>query len=301
MRLRLFRSRIPSMNLKNTLLIGLILSLSASAQNSPSRAGWPTELRFGVIPLEVSKETKARFAPLVKHLEKTLKMPVKLSIGADYAAVITAMQFGKLELAYFGPGAYVLAADRGIAQAFAMENTLESGTGDFSYIVTKASSKIRTLQDATKASFAFVDPNSTSGYLLPMRHFYVDLKLEPQKFFSQVVFSGSHEASIEGLVEGTFDVAVTSGHEVGVAIRDKEIRGWQDLRVLWKSAAIPTAPLAYRQDLPQSFKTALRDAIVNFKDPSALKVMQLKGFASAQDIDYSGVRELTQFQKTLKK
>ncbi len=287
------------MNKRNIVLISLVLSSNALSQTT-SRAGWPTELRFGVIPLEVSKETSARFAPLLKHLEKALGMPVKLSIGADYSAVITAMEFGKLELAYFGPGAYVLAADRGVAQAFAMEDTLESGTGDRAYIVSKAGGKIKTLEGAKGYSFAFVDPNSTSGYLMPMRHFYADLKVNPQKFFSQVVFSGSHEASIEGLAEGTFDVAVTSGHEVGVAIRDKEIRGWNDLNVLWKSAPIPTSPLAYRKGLPESFKRALERAILSFKDKGALEKMRLKGFAPATDASYNGVRELSRFQKTLK-
>ncbi len=279
-------------------LIGLDL-IGSSTQAAPDRTGWPKELTFGVIPAEASQEISTRFKPLVDHLERKLGIKVKSYLGADYAAVVVGMQSGTVDLAYLGPLSYVLAARQSGAQAFARENTLKTGAGYSSVIVSKASSQIKKLEDARGKSFAFVDPQSASGYLLPMIHFLQDKKFKPEQFFKNVKFGGSHEANIEAVIEGEIDVAATNDREIEIAIRDGEIKSARDLNVLWKSPPIPTAPLAYRKELPASLKAALREAVLGFADKKALERIGLKGFMPATDAEYEPIRKLEALKKSL--
>lgn len=256
------------------------------------RTDWPTELNFGVVPVEDLEETTARFEPLAKHLEQELGMPVNLTIGADFAAVVIAMEFKNLDIAYFSPSAYLQAAEQAGAEAFAREDTARTGSGIHSIIVTLADSGIETFEQAQGKTFAFVDPNSTSGYYAPLNYFYNEAQIQPEVYFSNVVFSGSHESSIEGVAERIYDVAVTSDQEIDIAILDKEISSWDDIKVLWQSELIPSSPLAYHKDLPESFKAALQDAVLSFSDEQVLERWQLKGFVTTTDQDYDPVREL---------
>ncbi|MER3461779.1 MAG: phosphonate ABC transporter substrate-binding protein [Armatimonadota bacterium] len=281
-----------------------ILALAVLSSFTPAQAafrvGWPKELNFGVVPVESAREAEARYRPLAAHLQKVLGIPVKLAVGADYAAVVVAMQFRKLDMAYLSPSAYLEAARRARAEAFACEIIPGVGRGTHSVIVSRAQSGIRTLAHAKGQTFAFVDPQSTTGYLLP-RIYFAHQAVEPDQYFKQVVFSGSHEASIEGVVQGRYAVAATSDQEVEVAIADHEIRGWSDLNVLWKSPILPTSPLAYRRDLPDSLKTAIREAVLSFKDEGALAAMRLKGFALVEDKDYNVVRDLEELHRAGKR
>jgi phosphonate transport system substrate-binding protein len=277
------------MSTKLLLLTIASLFTLASAQD---RTDWPTELNFGVVPVEDLEETTARFEPLAKHLEESLGIPVNLTVGADFAAVVIAMEFGNLDLAYLSPSAYLQAATQAGAEAFAREDLAKTGSGFHSIIVTRSDSGIETLEGARDKTFAFVDPNSTSGYYAPLNYFNTEAQLQPETFFSNVVFSGSHESSIEGVAEGIYDVAVTSDQEIDIAILDKEISSWDDINVLWQSELIPSSPLAYRKDLPESFKAALQEAVLSFSDQAVLERWGLKGFVPTTDADYNMVREL---------
>jgi phosphonate transport system substrate-binding protein len=274
-----------ALSLTATVSVGMISSAA------PDRAGWPKELSFGIIPAENSNEMGQRFKPLIAHIEKRLGLPVKAYFGPDQAAVVVGMQGQKIDLAYLEPLSYVQAARMGGAEAFAKENTIKTGLGFSSLIVSRADSKIKTLADAKGKSFAFVDPASVSGYLLPMMHFEQVLNIKPTAYFKAVRFGGSHEANIEAVIEGEVQVAATS---------DGEIKSERDLNVLWKSDPIPTSPIAYRKALPESLKAAIREAVLGFNDAKSLARVGLKGFAPAKDTDYDVIRKLEEFRKSLK-
>lgn len=95
--------------------------ITNSLSSVPDRTGWASTLTFGIIPAEASLESRERFEPLIDHLEKKLGLKIKPYFGPDYLAVIVGMASQKLDFAYMGPLAYVQAAQRGGAVAFAKE------------------------------------------------------------------------------------------------------------------------------------------------------------------------------------
>ncbi len=72
----------------------------------------------------------------MKYLERELGIPVELFVGTDYTAVIEAMRAKKLELAYYRPFGYIMAAERANAEAIAADATEKGLSTYHSYIIT---------------------------------------------------------------------------------------------------------------------------------------------------------------------
>ncbi|HRR42119.1 MAG TPA: phosphate/phosphite/phosphonate ABC transporter substrate-binding protein, partial [Syntrophales bacterium] len=186
--------------MKRTIAVAAALAFSLIAVTSPAfatpPADWPKKLVLGSIPTDSSANITERFDNLVKYLEKKLGVPVEVKVATDYAGVITGMQFKHIDLAYFGPKSYVEAAARANAEAFVIEVGKDGTQGYHGLIITKKGSGLKSMADLKGRVWAFVDPNSTSGTLVPMVHFLNELKIDPEKYFSKVIYSGSHEASM---------------------------------------------------------------------------------------------------------
>jgi phosphonate transport system substrate-binding protein len=285
--------------MRKSLMLSVTLLAVSSTALAQDRAGWPKTLTFGIIPTEGSAATLARWQPFFDYLGKTLGLEVKPQVGADYTAVIIAMQNKQLDVAYFGPKSYVTAVEQAGAEAMVKDNTVKGGLGYHSIIISKATSPIKTLEQAKGKNFAFVDPQSTSGYLVPLTHFVYTLKTKPDAYFSKVIFAGSHENAILAVLNGTVDVAATNDADLANAI-DKGAVKASDFNVLYTSATIPNGPTAVRGDLPASLKTAIKTAMLNFKDPKGLDALNLKGWVSASDKDYDPIRQANAVQKIAK-
>lgn len=287
--------------MRKLVLSALALTLlgTATAQNQ-NRTGWPKEITLGIIPTEGSSGTQERFAPLIAHLEKTLGVKVKSYLGADYAAVILAMQNKKIDFAYFGPKSYVEASERAGAEVLVRENAIKGGTGYKSLIIVKASSPAKKISDLKGGDFAFVEPNSTSGYLVPRSHFLLDMKVKPEDYFKRVIFAGTHENVIMGVRNGTIPAGATNDLDLARAIEGGAVKQ-SDLKVLWTSDTIPASVYAARKDLPATLKQAMRNAFLSFKDPKGLEVMQLRGYVPGKDSDYNSIRKLNEAAKAASK
>lgn len=282
---------------KGIVTLALSLALPVAAMAAPP-ADWPKELKLGLIPTESSDNITERFDNLVQHLQKELELPVTTQVASDYAGVITAMQFKHIDLAYFGPKSYVEAAERAGAEALVMEVSEDGSKGYHGVIITKKDSPIKTMEDAKGKVWAFTDPNSTSGTLVPTVYFVKEMQIDPEKYFSKVIYSGSHEASILAIKGGKIDIASTNDLDLARG----NGKGWdteKDFQILWTSPLIPGSPMACRKDLPESLKTAMKEAFLSYKDQEGLKMLKLQGYVATDDATYNPIREQIEVKKQL--
>ncbi len=281
-----------------------ISALGLGIQNvaAQDRSGWPNELVYATVPTEASKDATQRYAPLVAHLEKTLGLKVKFQNGADYTAVILAQKAKQVDLADYGANSYLDAVEQseGNVEALVITNNIKGGASYKSLIMTKADSAIKTIADIKGKTFSFVDPESTSGYLIPLVYFLKDLKVKPDEYFSKVIFAGSHENSILSIAGGKVDAGASNDQSLQTAI-DKGVIKASDVRTLWTSKPIPNGPTAVRKDLPASLRKAIKDAYLSFKDPKGLDAFNIKGYISVDDKDFDPIREAREIKKQLKK
>lgn len=286
------------MNLRKKIL-GAVLSLGLiSSVSLAMEKDWPKELRFGVIPVAGSSSMEENFGTLTNYLTKTLGVKVKMQLAGDYTGIITGMEHKHIDFAYFGPKSYVEAAKRANAEAVAVEVDAESGLPGYKgIIISKKGSGLKSLEDIKGKKWAFTSSQSTSGTLVPTVMFSKK-GIDPQKYFSNVLYSGGHEASILSVKAGKVDAASTNNLDFNRGLG----KHWkkEDFNILWTSDLIPGAPIAVRKDLPKSLKLAIKKAFLNYKDPKGLEKLKNKGFIDGDDKVYNSVRELIILKKKLK-
>jgi phosphonate transport system substrate-binding protein len=281
-------------------LLALVAGVASTAVAAPP-ADWPTKIRFGVVPTEGGADTTRRFEPLGELLSRELGVPVEVVSASTYQGVITAMANEQVEFAWFGPKSYLEAARRADAEALLIELNADGERGYRCIFIVPAGSAIRSLDDARGRKFAFTDPNSTSGRLIPAMILLETTKVAPERYFGSVTHSGSHGTSILQTAAGELEIAVTNDLDLRRMIQKGAVRE-SDLRIIHTSELIPGAPIAVRRKLPETLKQAFVAAMKKVNgDPKMLEILQNGGFATVRDEEYDILRAADEFVKEQEK
>jgi phosphonate transport system substrate-binding protein len=259
-------------------------------------------VRFGLIPSEDADKLIADSQPFIAALEKNIGMKVKPFVAIDYSAVIEALKSDKLEIAFLGPNAYVLAKDKVKAQIEPVGRGVMELTGTSAYkalIITHPNKPISNIADLKGKTFALVDPASTSGNLVP-RYVFANHGITPEKDFKSVYYSGTHQASLIAVKEGKVDAAAIADEVYNLAIAKGQIKP-TDLKVVFESEPIPGSPFVVRTNLPKDLQEKLRAGFMALKDVGFGKLGVVKSMDAATDSDYNVIRELEGFKDKLKR
>ena len=283
------------------LLSCLILLLSACGSTSSTSTGSTTtsscahpvslsQLNLGVIPADSTISVQDATKPFSDALSKQICKPVHLFVGTNYTSIITAMTSKQADVAVFGPLSYVLAADKGNADAILRELAPADGADHYySYIITTPKTGIKTLADLKGKTFSFTDPASTSGNLVP-RYTLKNNGLDPDKDL-KATYVGSHNLSLNAVLSGKVDAGAVASDTFDNLLKQGKFKA-SDIVIVAKSDPIPEGPVAVRKDMSQSDKEALQAAFLAIKDPAALKSLSTGGFIKDQDSSYDSIRTL---------
>jgi phosphonate transport system substrate-binding protein len=282
-------------------MVAVLAMVGAAGATDPS---WPKEVTFGLLSTENAAEITRRWAPILAQLEKDLGVKVKSVTATDYRGTIEALKFKKAELGHLGPKSYVEASTNNYAnvEPIAQLQLANGSLGYRSCLIVHADSDIFSPEDMAGKTFAFNDPNSTSGYLVPSAFFMMELGVDPKKHFSKVTFSGSHEASILAVSAKKVEIASTNLPDLQQLTRENKVpRG--ALRVIWVSKLIPNDPIVVRKDLPASFRSAVQESLTTMRarNPEAFKEIGawVGSFVAADDGKYQVIRDLNETAKKL--
>lgn len=283
------------------LILLCFMSLFFAFQAWAAPQDWPEVIRFGIVP-SLGEGAETYYTPLISYLTKQLGIEVKPMISKDYEGIISGMVYKQIDFAYFGPKSYVEAGERCSLEALVLELNKEGEAGYYGLIISRKGSDTDSFEKAKGRTFAFTDPNSTSGYLVPSVMFARDLAIDPKTYFKKVIFSGSHKDSVLGVKNGTIEVAATNTLDLYRMEKNGEVSR-NDFNILQKSELIPGSPICARTELPQSLKDAFQKAMIEFgaEDTSVLEKMQFGGYIKTDDKIYSIIRDLNRFKKELGK
>ncbi|MEO1617249.1 MAG: phosphonate ABC transporter substrate-binding protein [Planctomycetota bacterium] len=224
------------------------------------------EISFGIIATESTVGLRREFDPFLQDMSESLGLPVKSYFASDYAGVIEAMRFGKVDLGWFGNKSAIEAADRAGGEVFAQTVPASGQRGYWSTIIVHVDSPYQSieslLKDADDLSFGNGDPHSTSGFLFPSYFLWRERGIDPRKTFKSVVNS-NHETNALSVVNRHVDFA-TCSTEVLEQIQNERPDTFRKLRVIWKSPLIPADPFVWRKDLPVDLKQRIRKFIFDY-------------------------------------
>jgi phosphonate transport system substrate-binding protein len=259
---------------------------------------------FGILSTESQANLKPKVQPLIVAMEAKLGRRINAFYATDYAALIEAMGAGQLQLAWYGGKSYIEAEKRANAQAFARVINAD-GTKDYvAYLITNKDNPILAdidistgngdqyvIQNASRLTFAFNDPESTSGYLVPMYYIFAENNVDPTRVFKEIIFAGSHEATALAIANNQVDIATNNSENMAL-LQQSSPADFNKIQVIWTSPKIPKDPLAYRKDLPDCLKQQLKTFFYEYKDAAILKPLGWSGFEPAEDQDWNAIREL---------
>lgn len=276
-----------------------VLASSATAQDL-------TGFNIGILGGENAQDRMTNLECFRVMVEAELGVPVKLFTPADYDGVIQGLLGGSLDFAWLGASAYakVYLTNPEAVDVILTKQNLDGTTGYYSIGFARADSGITSMDDAKGKTFAFADPNSASGYLIPgaeLRETYGTL----EDYFGTVKMSGGHEQSIVGVANGDFDAAVAWADGLGNwedgfssgAFRKAADSGLVDMTTLveiWRSKLIPEGPMVVRSTLPQDAKDkmyAMLDTMWETDPECAYNVAagEAKDFVPVKHEDYLGI------------
>lgn len=168
-------------------------------------------LTLAVSPYLPADTLRAAFEPIARHVSRRIGRPIELIIPDSYNATLDLVMAGAVELAYLTPVVYIQARTRNPHLRLLVSDVWEGLDFYTGYIVVRGEDDIDTLTDLRGRRFGYVDPESTSGYLLP-RRFLRQAGIDPDAFFSEVRFAGDHLSALRLLLDGEVDaIAIASG------------------------------------------------------------------------------------------
>ena len=281
----------------------LAISLPVAFTISPAAAAGPDGLaeagvlKVGIIPAEDARAVVRQSKEVMDQISKAMNMKTEIFVGSDYNATIEALRSNKVDVALMGAFGYVLATTQAPVEAFAVTVTKASNSPDYhSIIIARKDENDLTSLDSLKGhTFAFVDPSSTSGSLMP-KAAMMDNHIVPESDLKKVIYSGGHDASIIAVAEGKVDAASVADRIYAIACNKKAV-DCSKLKVIWTSPSIPNDPLFYRKAISASMKKKIADAFYGIHDLTFGEMGTVARFAPTNDANYDIVRNIA---KTLK-
>ncbi|NKJ99753.1 phosphonate ABC transporter substrate-binding protein [Rhizobium leguminosarum] len=254
------------------------------------------EFRIGILGGENETDRLRNYACLADHLKQEFGFEkVSLFPAADYDGVIQGLLGGTLDFAELGASGYaaVYIKDSKAVTPILTTQQKDGSTGYYSIGLALKSSGIKSIKDAKGKKLGYADPDSTSGYLVPLTQIPKDTGMPNDKFFASTQFNGGHENNLLAAYDGKVDIAVDDSSGIGDfkdgytsgTFRKEVDKGAVDpnkLVEVWRSPLIPNGPLVVRNALGEEWQTKLAAFF------TALPEKDHKCFAAVEGGDYKG-------------
>ena len=258
------------------------------------------ELNFGIISTEATANLKKIWEPFIAAMSKGTGMKVQAFYASDYAGVIEAMRFNKVQVAWFGNKSAMEAVDRSNGEVFAQSVDKGGNPGYWSHVIVHKDSPFKTLDDVLKCDksldFGIGDPNSTSGFLVPMTFVFSAKNIDPKACF-KTVRGASHEANALAVANRLVHAAANNNENL-IRLAKTAPDKAKEIRVIWTSPLIPSDPLVWRKDLSADAKKKLSDWLFAYgtKDEAEKAILAELGWAPFKKSDDSQLLPIRQME-----
>ena len=235
--------------------------LVADAPTDPSKLKDPSTLVFAYTPVEDPAIYADIWTPFIEHLKTVTGKDVQFFAVQSNSAEVEAMRSGRLHVAGFSTGPTPFAVNLAGVEPFAI---MGADDGQFGYklqVITQADSDIMEVADLKGKRVAHTSPTSNSGNLAP-RALFPALGVVPGEDY-EVVYSGSHDQSILGVVAGDYDAAPVASEVVNRMV-ERGLYDPADVRMIWESDPFPTTSYGLANDLTPELKAKIKEAFFTF-------------------------------------
>ena len=267
--------------------------IAAAAASLLTLSAWAQEINFGIIATDSASAQRERWEPFFRDMEKKTGLKIKSFYAPDYAGVIEAMRFNKVQVAWYGNKAAMEAVDRANGEIFAQLMYADGTFGYHGLLITHRDSPYQSVEDVFRngknINFGIGDPNSTSGFLVPTFYLFAKNNIDHRTAF-KTGRNASHGANIQAVLAKQIDVATNNTEDMGKLETTRPELASQ-IRILWRSPLIPSDPLVWRKDLDPAVRERIRTFVLGYAKNDAAEREILKNI-----YNYAGFRASTNDQ-----
>jgi phosphonate transport system substrate-binding protein len=236
--------------------------------------GTPQEqvLRVAVAAMVSPKETFVYYKELLDYIGKQTGHSVQLIQRRTYEEVNSLFPKGEIDLAFICTGPFAASRERLGFEALA--TPLVRGQPFYqSYLIVPKDSSYQKIEDLKGRVFAFTDPDSNTGAMVP-RFWLAQLGETPESFFSKTIFTYSHDNSILAVAKGLVDAAAVDGHQWEYFERFSPVYT-SKTRVIRKSQPFGSPPLVASDRLRVDVRSKIQELMLSMHtDPDGKRILE---------------------------
>ncbi len=250
-----------------------------------------TTLRFGTTPVFLDDRI-ALLASWQRYLEEKLDRPVQFVQRGSYREIMDLLLGNMVDVAWVCGYPFVLY--EGQLDLVAIPTYQGVPLYQSFLIVPERDTTTSVITDLQGRVFAFSDPLSNSGHLVPQFQLIQAGKRAGQ-FFRRTFFTFAHRKVVEAVQVGLANAGSVDGY-VWDTLQKQQPDATKGVRVAWRSPRFGFPPVVSRASLPADERVAVAQALLGMRDSEAgvqlLQSLNLEGFESGSLKVFDGIREM---------
>jgi phosphonate transport system substrate-binding protein len=250
-------------------------------------------LRVAVAAMISPKETFDLYRQLLAYLGRKLGKDLEFVQRKTYAEIDELLKKGEIDLAFICSGPYVAGREKFGFEPLAIPEV--HGSHFYrSYLIVNKTSPYRRLEELKGHTFAFTDPDSNTGKLVPT-YWLAEMHERPETFFSRIVYTYSHDNSIMAVARNLVDGATVDGL-IWEFYQEKNPIFTSKTRIIKKSEPYGIPPLVASKNLPAEAKEHIRKILFSMhQDPEGQKILtelMIDRFIPPKEEWYENLRQM---------
>jgi phosphonate transport system substrate-binding protein len=228
-------------------------------------------LRVAVAAMISHKETFIYYRELLDYIGRNSGHSVQLIQRKTYDEVNELFPKGEIDLAFICTGPFAASREKFGFEALATPQVRGQPFYQ-SYLIVPKDSPYERFEDLRGRVFAFTDPDSNTGTMVP-RFWLAEVGETPESFFSKTVFTYSHDNSILAVAKGLVDAAAVDGHQWEYFERFSPAYT-SKTRVIRKSQPVGSPPLVASARLKDGVRSRIQELMLSMHtDPDGKRIL----------------------------
>lgn len=220
-------------------------------------------LNVAVASMISPNESFVHYQALLEYLAAKVGMRINLIQRKTYAEINDLLGTGGIDLAFICSGPYVSGKDRHHFEAIAVPLVRQKKVYR-ALLITHPAAAVNRLEDLKGKFFAFSDPDSNAGYIVP-RFLLAEIGVRPETFFGKTIYTYSHDNSILAVSRSLVDGAFIHEHIWEYYSRQNPAIA-SKVRTIYASEPFGNPPLVASASMPVSLKQRIRELLFSMHD-----------------------------------
>jgi phosphonate transport system substrate-binding protein len=251
------------------------------------------KLRVAVAAIVSPKETLVYYHELLKFIGDRNNLQVDLVQRKTYTEINELLASGDIDLALICSGPYATGKNKfgffPIAQPVVRNSTTYQ-----SYLIVNADSTVNSIEELRGHKFAYTDPESNTGCLVPKYLLHQKGEIA-ERYFNKIIYTYSHDNSIMAVARSMVDGAFVHG-QIWDYFNLTDPRYTSKTRVIYRSVPFGNPPVVASPHLSEKSRLAIRDLLFSMHlDPRGKQILDhlmIQRFIPVQEDLYDPIRRM---------